>query len=322
METSDSTLPAARDLSRENECFEGDSIRSICSEEEFLRAEQRISNEIELSSLYSMDYSMTSSAQYQDETSDAPENEVQALEDVSSEVKVETLGTDIPVDQVESLNGESEIKTPNVRFETPAVEMEPAKTTAVKRKTSFRFLKLFRSAPKSETPESIWAEGSGLEDCLVGEKGYFQVFTRDAGQGTLSVRVMGPTGSSRVVKWKGAKRAVSGKYNRKVAGKYTVKIKWDNKHIKGSPFKIKARKHSAIEIEAPADQVEMPNGEIDTPDVEVETPTIEFETPTVEVEICVESSAAGEEEGMRTRSGGIIKKTNANFLVQEPTWYF
>ena len=35
-------------------------------------------------------------------------------------------------------------------------------------------------------PEAIWAEGPGLMDSFVGDQGDFQVFTRDAGHGTLS----------------------------------------------------------------------------------------------------------------------------------------
>ena len=35
-------------------------------------------------------------------------------------------------------------------------------------------------------PEAIWAEGPGLMDSFTGEQGDFQVFTKDAGHGTLS----------------------------------------------------------------------------------------------------------------------------------------
>ena len=35
-------------------------------------------------------------------------------------------------------------------------------------------------------PEAIWAEGPGLMDSCVGDQGDFQVFTKDAGHGTLS----------------------------------------------------------------------------------------------------------------------------------------
>ncbi|XP_063687121.1 filamin-B-like isoform X2 [Bolinopsis microptera] len=91
-------------------------------------------------------------------------------------------------------------------------------------------------------PEAIWAEGPGLMDSFVGDQGDFQVFTRDAGHGTLSVRVNGPKDKFRVDMWKGAERTVNCRYNPEVAGKYTINIKWEDEHIKGSPFTIQVRK--------------------------------------------------------------------------------
>jgi len=91
-------------------------------------------------------------------------------------------------------------------------------------------------------PEAIWAEGPGLMDSFVGDQGDFQVFTRDAGHGTLSVRVNGPKDKFRVDMWKGADRTVNCRYNPEVAGKYTVNIKWEDEHIKGSPYTIQVRK--------------------------------------------------------------------------------
>lgn len=93
-------------------------------------------------------------------------------------------------------------------------------------------------------PEAIWAEGPGLMDSFVGDQGDFQVFTRDAGHGTLSVRVNGPKDRFRVDMWKGADRTVNCRYNPEVPGKYTINVKWEEEHIRGSPHTIVVRKRS------------------------------------------------------------------------------
>lgn len=101
-------------------------------------------------------------------------------------------------------------------------------------------------------PEAIWAEGPGLMDSFTEEQGDFQVFTRDAGHGTLSVRVNGPKDKFRVDMWKGADRTVNCRYNPEVPGKYTINIKWEEEHVKGSPYTIMVRKRSSGDSNTPA----------------------------------------------------------------------
>ena len=116
---------------------------------------------------------------------------------------------------------------------------------------------------EKEEEEKIRAEGPGLMDCFVGDLGDFQVFTKDDGLGSLSVNVKGPKPKSKLNKWKGTKRPVSCKYNPKVAGKYTITIKWGKNckdHVKGSPFTVQVTDRPAGEIETPA---------VDTPSVDL-----------------------------------------------------
>ena len=85
-------------------------------------------------------------------------------------------------------------------------------------------------------------------DCLVGDQGFFQVFTKDALRGSLSVRVIGPNNKFRVKTWKGGRRTVNCTYNPEVAGKYTINIKLEDHQIKGSPFSINVRKRPEPDI--------------------------------------------------------------------------
>ena len=137
---------------------------------------------------------------------------------------------------------------------------------------------------KTNTEKLLWAEGSGLMDCFVGDPADLKIYNRRPGQGTICVRVKGPRARPQVIKWKEAQQTVTCKYSPKKAGKYAINIKWEKEHIIGSPFKIKVRKRLANKIEAQAVDVEIPAVEAETPAVEVETPAVEIETPAVEVE--------------------------------------
>ena len=102
------------------------------------------------------------------------------------------------------------------------------------------------------------------------------------------MRVKGPKGKPRKGKWKGAKETVTCRHKPQVAGKHIIKIKWENEHIKGSPFKIQVRNRPAIET--PADKIQVPAIKFESPTVEIKAaveikaPTFESETPNIEPE--------------------------------------
>ena len=137
---------------------------------------------------------------------------------------------------------------------------------------------------KTNTEKLLWAEGSGLMDCFVGDPADLKIYNRRPGQGTISVRVKGPRARPQVIKWKEAQKTVTCKYSPKKAGKYAINIKWEKEHIIGSPFKIKVRERLANKIKAPAVEIEAPSVKVETPAVETQGPAVEIEAPAIEVE--------------------------------------
>ena len=99
-------------------------------------------------------------------------------------------------------------------------------------------LKIFPGADASKCK----AYGPGLEDGFVGKASTFTIETRDAGAGTLKVRLHGvkdafkieikPIDQSDV-------RTLHARYDPRKPGEYLVTIKWVNQNIPGSPFRVK-----------------------------------------------------------------------------------
>ena len=84
--------------------------------------------------------------------------------------------------------------------------------------------------------------GPGLEDGAVGEANSFTIETRDAGAGTLKVRLHGVRDAFRIEIKPASQqdiRTLKANYNARKAGDYVISIKWSEKHVPGSPFRVK-----------------------------------------------------------------------------------
>lgn len=85
------------------------------------------------------------------------------------------------------------------------------------------------------------AYGPGLEDREAGEQTHFIIETKNAGAGTLKVRLHGVNEAFNIdISPKDPQdvRTLEAKYNPPKAGDYLITIKWDNINIPGSPFKV------------------------------------------------------------------------------------
>ena len=85
------------------------------------------------------------------------------------------------------------------------------------------------------------AYGPGLEDREAGEQTHFIIETKNAGAGTLKVRLHGVNEAFNIdISPKDPQdvRTLEAKYNPPKAGDYLITIKWDNVNIPGSPFKV------------------------------------------------------------------------------------
>ncbi|GAU93664.1 hypothetical protein RvY_05566 [Ramazzottius varieornatus] len=90
---------------------------------------------------------------------------------------------------------------------------------------------------KDSGPHRVRAGGPGLERGEVGEPCDFNVFTHDAGAGTLSIAVEGP--SKAAINFKDHKNgSCFATYKVTQPGEYAVAIKYNDQHIPDSPFKV------------------------------------------------------------------------------------
>jgi filamin len=91
-------------------------------------------------------------------------------------------------------------------------------------------------------PTKCRAYGNGLEDGIVGEPGSFTIETRDAGAGTLQVRLHGVKDAFKIdIKPKDQRdpRTLIARYDATKPGEYLITIKWSDVHIPGSPFRVR-----------------------------------------------------------------------------------
>ena len=87
----------------------------------------------------------------------------------------------------------------------------------------------------------VKASGPGLSDSAVGSSGLFHVETKQAGIGSLLVRVHGLKNSFKIEASPLSKeepRTMVINYNPKLAAEYTVFVRWSGVHIPGSPFTV------------------------------------------------------------------------------------
>lgn len=99
-------------------------------------------------------------------------------------------------------------------------------------------LKIFPGADASKCK----AYGLGLEDGFVGKPSTFTIETRDAGAGTLKVRLHGVKDAFKIeIKPIDQRdvRTLQARYDPKKPGEYLVTIRWSDVHIPGSPFRVK-----------------------------------------------------------------------------------
>ena len=94
--------------------------------------------------------------------------------------------------------------------------------------------------PSSSTPGAdptkCKAHGPGLQDGNVGDPGWFIIETRDAGAGTLQVRLHGVKDAFKIdIKPKDSKdmRTLEARYDATKPGDYLITIKWSDVHIPG-----------------------------------------------------------------------------------------
>lgn len=85
-------------------------------------------------------------------------------------------------------------------------------------------------------PAVVTAEGSGFKDIVTGRPAYVLVNTCDAGVGSLSVTLDGP--SKVAMDCSEIETGYKVRYTPLLPGEYYMSIKYNNIHIIGSPFKI------------------------------------------------------------------------------------
>ena len=99
-------------------------------------------------------------------------------------------------------------------------------------------LKIFPGADASKCK----AFGPGLEDGFVGQASTFIIETRDAGAGTLKVRLHGVKDAFKIeIKPCDQRdvRTLQARYDPRKPGEYLVTIRWSEVHVPGSPFRVK-----------------------------------------------------------------------------------
>ena len=87
----------------------------------------------------------------------------------------------------------------------------------------------------------VRAYGPGLEDGMVNGTGEFTIDTKNAGIGTLIIRVHGIKGAFKIDAYAAddtQPRILLGRYDPSLPGIYTVSIRWSGEHVPGSPFRV------------------------------------------------------------------------------------
>jgi filamin len=107
----------------------------------------------------------------------------------------------------------------------------------------------------------VKAYGPGLEDGLLGTDGEFYVETREAGIGSLSIRVHGIKDGFKVdaTPLPDDPRTLTCTYSPLRAGEYVIFVRWSGHHVPGSPFRIRIFKPKARHGDQQSDDDELIN---------------------------------------------------------------
>ena len=96
------------------------------------------------------------------------------------------------------------------------------------------------------TAGAVKAYGPGLQPSVeVGESGEFTIETKNAGIGTLTIRVHGVKGAFKILAEPVSEddpRTMKAHYDPKEPGDYIVVVRWSGTHVPGSPFSVNIRK--------------------------------------------------------------------------------
>ena len=87
----------------------------------------------------------------------------------------------------------------------------------------------------------VKAYGPGLHNGKLGDRGQFTIETKNAGSGTLTIRVHGVRGSFKVevfAKDPDEPRVLTARYSPTIAGEFVIFIRWAGTQIPGSPFTV------------------------------------------------------------------------------------
>ena len=90
----------------------------------------------------------------------------------------------------------------------------------------------------------VRAFGPGLIDAFIGAPGQFTIETKNAGIGTLLIRVHGLKDSFKIEAHPLSEddpRTLITTYNPKLVGEYTIFVRWSGVHVPGSPFTVKVK---------------------------------------------------------------------------------
>lgn len=102
----------------------------------------------------------------------------------------------------------------------------------------------------------VRAYGPGLEPQMdIADSSDFTVQTKDAGIGTLTIRVHGVKGAFKIQAQplsEAEPRTLSAFYHPQKPGDYIIAIRWSGTHVPGSPFKINIKEPACVEEERKA----------------------------------------------------------------------
>lgn len=85
-------------------------------------------------------------------------------------------------------------------------------------------------------PAVVSVDGPGLKDVSTGQKTHFYINTCDAGIGTLSVTIDGPSKVS--LDCSEVDEGYKVRYTPLLPGEHYISVKYNSTHIVGSPFKV------------------------------------------------------------------------------------
>ena len=133
----------------------------------------------------------------------------------------------------------------------------------------------------------VKAYGPGLEDGFLGDTGQFKIETRNAGIGTLLIRVHGIKDTFKIeatAEGEDDRRTLVANYSPNSSGEYVIFVRWSGVHIPGSPFTVNIRKRKKEGDEEEEEiTVEQAAGQT-TPTQAAKNPLVQFGAAAVPVE--------------------------------------